>query len=57
MKESKTDKKRKKLLDRIGALEVFIASNLHKKQSTTSEINLPKLTTELAGLRKELDNL
>lgn len=54
---SKIDKKKNKLQERIDYLQELMNSNLSKKTHNTSEINLPKMLSEIAGLKSKINNL
>ena len=54
---SKLDKKKLKLHDRIVELEDFLKTSLAKKDSRTTEINVPKITSEIAALKAQLRSM
>ena len=51
---SKLDKKKVRLHDRILDLEDFLKSSLARKDSSTKEVDVGKITREIADLRKQL---
>ncbi len=51
---SHIDKKKIKIHDRILDLEDHLRSSLHKKDSSTVEINVPKIMREIADLKAQL---
>lgn len=51
---SKLDKKKLRLHDRILELEDMLRTSLHRKDSAQREINVPKITREIAELRAKI---
>lgn len=55
--DKKTEKKKKKIMERIGALEKEVSQSLGKKDSRTQEIDVPGHMRKINGLRFELTKL
>jgi len=51
---SRIDKKKLRIHDRIVALEDHMRSSLRQKDSTSVEINVPKIMREIAELKAQL---
>lgn len=51
---SKLDKKKLKIHDRIIELEDYLKTSLHKKDSSTREIDVPKVMRQIADLKSQL---
>ena len=51
---SKLDKKKLRIHDRIIELEDHLRTSLHRKDSATREINVPKIMREIADLKAQL---
>ncbi len=52
--DKKTEKKRKKITERIAALETEVSTSLGKKDSRTQEIDVASHMRKIADLRAEL---
>lgn len=57
MTDKKTEKKKRKLQERIDVLEAEIRTSLGKKDSRSTEIDVPGHTRKIADLRLELSRL
>lgn len=53
----KTEKKKKKIMERIASLEKEVSQSLGKKDSRTQEIDVPGHMRKIADLRAEFAKL
>lgn len=54
---SKVDKKKQKLQDQINLLETMLQTSLGKKDSRTTEIDVPGTLRKIAELKKKKETL
>jgi hypothetical protein len=55
--DKKTEKKKKKLLDRIAELETELRQSLGKKDSRTVEIDVPSQMRKIADLQAQVSRM